>query len=134
MEQLIRFYEQYGTYMDGIFLYIRILVMVVIGIVVHNVWDDKVEIEGSKLLTGSVFISLLLYHAGGWMNLKALYFTSLIFGFGTSDLIRKWIKTKVWNKYDFISKKKNTTRTTRKDKDDKENDDDKNTDDTQDVK
>lgn len=122
MEQLIRFYEQYGTYMDGIFLYIKILVMVVIGIVVRNVWDDKVEIEGSKLLTGSVFISLLLYHAGSWMNLKALYFTSLIFGFGTSDLIRKWIKTKVWNKYDFVSKKKHTTRTTRKDKNDKEED------------
>lgn len=134
MEQLIRFYEQYGMYMDGIFLYIKILVMVVIGIVARNVWDDKVEIEGSKLLTGSLFISLLLYHAGGWMNLKALYSTSLIFGFGTSDLIRKWIRTKVWNKYDFISRKKHTTRTTKKDKDDKEEDDNTNNDNTQDDK
>lgn len=118
MEQLIRFYELYGMYLDGVFTYVQVLGMVILGIMVRNVWDDKVEVGGTKLLTGALFISLLLYYSTGWLNKKALYFTSLLFGFGTPNLIKKWIRFKVWDKYDFISKKNN--RKNKKD-DDKDN-------------
>lgn len=128
LEQLIRFYGQYEMYLDGMFRYIHVLVCVIIGIVARNVFDDKVELEGSKLFFGSIFLSLILFHAGSWMNKHVLFGTSLVFGFGCNDLVNKWIKSKIWNKYDFISRgnKRHTRRKKDEDKDNKDNEEDSN--------
>ena len=107
MQSLIHFYFTYGHYLDGYFIYARLVIWVLLGIVVANNFNDNREkdLTGKKKLLATLFMSSLIYFGMiAWANINFIYFTGIIFGFGANKLIKKWYKNKVWDKYDFISK------------------------------
>ena len=79
------------------------------GIHMQNRNNDKNEedVRGIDILLLSILFSSLIHF--GMKNIKIdglKPFTAIIFGLSGNKLLKKWLKNKVWDKFDFISKKK----------------------------
>lgn len=87
-------------------LFILIFTIVLIGIMVRNVWDEKVKLTFSKVLTGGLFISILIFAGSVYLSLRFEFIivASVLSGLGCENLIKKYIKNKVWDKTDPMNK------------------------------
>ena len=106
MKEILIFISKHHEYFESIARCVMIVLAVVTGFMCRIFWDKSVRITAGQFFTGVVFITAILFQAENFINYKFVNFSALLFGFGTSDLIKKWIKLKVWNKYDFVSKGK----------------------------
>ena len=73
--------------------------IVIAGIIIRNVWDEKVDLPASKVLTGAAFLSLIIYASNCKTNLNitTLIIPSLLTGFKCENLMQKYILMKADN-------------------------------------
>ena len=66
------------------------------GIIIRNVWDDKVDLPIEKVLTGAIFLSLILYasNCNIALEIPTLIIPSLLTGFKCENLMQKYIELK----------------------------------------
>ena len=83
-------------------------VWVLLGVIASNRFNDgrEKDVKGTDLLVVVLLIASLI-HFGlkkiPWEEPKN--FTAIILGLGNKKLIKKWLKMKIWDKYDFVAKK-----------------------------
>lgn len=87
-------------------LFLLILTIVLIGITVRAVWDEKVKLTFKKIITGALFLSVLIFAGAVYLGIRFEFviIISALSGLGCENLIRKYIKNKVWDKTDIINK------------------------------
>lgn len=87
-------------------LFTLIFIIVLIGILVRVVWDEKVKLVYSKVITGALFLSILILAIALYLELKFEFIVvaSLVSGLGCENLIKKYIQNKVWDKTDLLDK------------------------------
>ena len=83
-------------------------VWVLLGVVGSNRFNDgrEKDVKGVDLLVVVLLIASLI-HFGlkkiPWEEFKN--FVAIVLGLGNKKLIKKWLKMKIWDKYDFVAKK-----------------------------
>ena len=85
------------------------MVCVLVGQLTYNSFNSprSKDVRGGRLVLAVLFFSLLIYFGLKKLPFKEFkYMTGLIFGMSGDKLIKKWINGKVWEKYDFVNKKK----------------------------
>ena len=87
-------------------LFLLILTIVLIGIMVRAVWDEKVKLTLKKIITGALFIAVLIFAGSVYLSIRFEFviIISAVSGLGCENLIKKYIKNKVWDKTDIINK------------------------------
>ena len=109
LHSIINFYLLYGAYLDGFFIWIRIVVAVLVGIICANNFNktNEKDLVGYKKLLATIFISsLIFFFTPSFVTLKYMLGTGMVMGYGADNLMVKWRKNKIWNKYDILNTKK----------------------------
>ena len=110
MNKFIKFYVGHQDFFLDVLLFLSILICLLVGIVAMNTFNNKNEkdLNGKQLLVAMVFLSMIIYNGmSECANRNLIYLSSLVLGFGATDVLKKWRKIKIWNKFDFLSKGKN---------------------------
>jgi exosortase/archaeosortase len=107
MDKFIKFYTVHQDFFLNILFFLSILMCLLVGIVAMNTFNNKNEkdLTGKQLLVAMLFLSMVIYNSTAeWANRNFVYLTSLLLGYGSLDILKKWRKLKIWNKFDMIGK------------------------------
>ena len=107
MIKLLTFYTTYGLILDGFFIWLRIVIFVLFGIITANYFNKKTEkdLTGIKKLLATMFISFIIYFFIPYIvGIKFTLGTALIMGYGADKLMVEWRNKKVWRKFDILNK------------------------------
>lgn len=79
------------------------------GIHMQNRNNDSKEedVKGIDILLLAILFSALIHFGMKKVKIDGIKpFTAIIFGLSGNKLLKKWLRNKVWDKFDFIGKKK----------------------------
>ena len=67
---------------------------VLAGVIIRNVWDEKVNLPISKVLAGAFFLTIIIYSSNYKLGIDVvlLMVPSLMSGFKCNDLMCKYMK------------------------------------------
>ena len=95
----------YITELKGI---LQIVVCVLLGQLTYNRFNGsrRKDVKGYSLVLAVALFSTLIHFGLKRVPFSEIrYLTAILFGLSGDRLIKKWITTEVWNKYDFVSRK-----------------------------
>lgn len=80
-----------------------------VGIICANNFNktNEKDLVGYKKLLATIFISsLIFFFTPSFVTLKYMLGTGMVMGYGADNLMVKWRKNKIWDKYDILNMKK----------------------------
>jgi uncharacterized membrane protein len=107
MIKLLAFYTTYGFILDGFFIWLRIFIFVLFGIITANYFNKSTEkdLTGIKKLLATMFISFIIYFfIPSIVGIKFILGTALVMGYGADKLMVDWRNKKIWKKFDVLNK------------------------------